>query len=384
MTQSYRRFRLPRYLVFFVVDQNLCCARPGLLLESRMTQIRPNFFERTRGAKKVMVLDLGFLGDTVHLLPALWMLRQSYPNAKLHCVVAEHVTSLMECVPWVDHVWGYMRFPRHATLRENFQIISRLRQEKFDVLINLNGSDRSSWLTFFSGARERLGRIPGDGGPPFWRRMFTAHVSHPFADEPVYLQHCHCLEKAGFPFTQPEFHVHVPETHLAAAEISPADAGTYFHISPFTTADYKELPPTQLAEFIAALATHFPQKKLALSCAPMEREQKKMAELLAILPQKPWRVFAGNLNLVQVTSVIQHSALHFCGDTGTLHLALMTGARTVSWFWPNPGLKIWVPEGKQHRTIVGRNEVGKQFLCGIENDQLILAVQRVYDSMKPV
>jgi hypothetical protein len=25
-----------------------------------------------------MVPDLGFLGDTVHLLPALWMVRQAY------------------------------------------------------------------------------------------------------------------------------------------------------------------------------------------------------------------------------------------------------------------------------------------------------------------
>jgi hypothetical protein len=35
------------------------------------------FFQRTRTANKVMVLDLGFLGDTVHLLPALWMVQQA-------------------------------------------------------------------------------------------------------------------------------------------------------------------------------------------------------------------------------------------------------------------------------------------------------------------
>ena len=155
------------------------------------------WFQRTRNAKKIMVLDLGFLGDTVHLLPSLWMIRQAYPQAELHVAVATHVTSLMECVSWVNRVWGYMRYPRHASLKENWEMISRLRREKFDVLINLNGSDRSSWLTFFSGARERLGRVPDDGGPPFWKRMFTAHVHHPFGGEPVYLQRCHCLEKAG-------------------------------------------------------------------------------------------------------------------------------------------------------------------------------------------
>ena len=332
-----------------------------------------------------MVLDLGFLGDTVHLLPALWMVRQAYPEAELHCVVAEHVTSLMECVPWVDRIWGYMRFPRHATLRENFQMVSRLRRGQFDVLINLNGSDRSSWLTFLSGARERLGRRPASGGPPFWRRMFTDFVSYPIDSDPIYLQRCRCLEQAGFPLTEPEFHVQIPESLLRAANISPADAGTYFHASPFTTDDRKELAPEQFAELVGAMAKQFPEKRWVVSCAPTEREQRKMESLLPILPVKLWRVFPGDLSLIQVATVIKYSALHFCGDTGTLHLALMTGARTVSWFWPNPGLKVWVAQGKGHRTIVGRNEPGERFLSGIQTGDLIQAVHAVLtETEKPV
>jgi hypothetical protein len=72
------------------------------------------------------------------------MVRQAYPQAELHVIVASHITSLLDCVPWVNRVWGYMRYPRHANLRENWEMISRLRREKFDVVINLNGSDRSS------------------------------------------------------------------------------------------------------------------------------------------------------------------------------------------------------------------------------------------------
>jgi len=350
-------------------------AGAGVFQSLNMTSIPDNFFERTRTARKVMVLDLGFLGDTVHLLPALWMVRQTYPQAELHVTVASHITSLMDCVPWVDRVWGYMRYPRHATLKENWQMISRLRREKFDAVINLNGSDRSSWLTLLSGAPERLGRVPDDGGPLFWRRMFTSHIECPRANEPVYFQKCRCLAKAGFPFAQPEFHVEIPSKNLRAAEISEDATGKYFHISPFTTADYKELSPEQLVEFIVGLGKNFPEKKLALSCAPTEREQKKMAELLALLPQKPWRVFAGNLNLTQIAAVIQHSALHFCGDTGPLHLAVMTNTPTVAWFWPNPGLHEWVPTGKKYRVIVGTNEPGAKFLGKIQTDELFRAAQ---------
>jgi heptosyltransferase-3 len=334
-----------------------------------------DFFPRTRNAKKVMVLDLGFLGDTVHLLPPLWMVRQAYPQAELHVAVASHIVSFMDCAPWVNRVWGYMRYPRHATLGENLDMVRRLRREKFDVVLNLNGSDRSSWLTFFSGAPERLGRIPDDGGPLFWKRLFTAHVNYPFGDEPLYLQRSHLLQKAGFPFIPPTFHVEIPPGNLIAAEISEADKGTYFHISPFTTADYKELSPAQLAEFIPALAKRFPEKKIALSCSPTEREKKKMTELLALLPQKPWRVFAGNLNLMQIAAVIKHSALHFCGDTGTLHLAVMTQTPVVTWFWPNPGIKAWVPTDEKCRIVLGKNLPDATFLSDVSIDTLLQASQ---------
>jgi ADP-heptose:LPS heptosyltransferase len=335
------------------------------------------FLERTRNARKVMVLDLGFLGDTVHLLPALWMVRQAYPQAELHVTVASHITSLMDCAPWVNRVWGYMRYPRHATLKENWQMVARLRREKFDVVINLNGSDRSSWLTFFSGARERLGRQPSDGGPPFWKQMFTAHVSHPFGVEPVCLQTSRCLEKAGFPFIAPEFHTQIDPAHLRAAGISDADRGNYFHISPFTTADSKELPPAQLVELIAALTQNFPEKKLAMSCAPTKRELEKMEKLLAQLPQKPWRVFAGSLNLMHLAAVIQHSAAHFCGDTGPFHLAVMTNTPCVAWFWPNPGIAQWLPESGPHRVLVGTNPPGAQFLGGIATTDLVVGAQSI-------
>jgi len=336
------------------------------------------FYARTRAAKKVMVLDLGFLGDTVHLLPALWVVRLAYPQAELHATVAAHITSIMDCVPWVNRVWGYMRYPRHATLRENIEMVSRLRREKFDVVINLNGSDRSSWLTFLSGARERLGRMPDDGGPLFWKRMFTAHVSHPFIGEPVYLQRCHCLVKAGFPFTKPEFHTQIDPAGLQVAQISEHD--DYLHLSPFTTADSKELAPAQLAELIAALAEKFPGKKLAVSCAPTLREQKKMDDLLTRLPQKPWRVFAGNLNLIQLAAVIQHSALHLCGDTGPFHLAVMTNTPTVAWFWPNPGIRQWLPDGDQYRVLVGENPPAAQFLANVKTADLVSAAQSILKS----
>ena len=42
-----------------------------------------HFYSRTRTARKVIVVDLGFLGDTIHLIPALWDLKQAFQQASL-------------------------------------------------------------------------------------------------------------------------------------------------------------------------------------------------------------------------------------------------------------------------------------------------------------
>ena len=40
-----------------------------------------DFYNSTRSARKVIVVDLGFLGDSVHLLPALVEIKRSYVDA---------------------------------------------------------------------------------------------------------------------------------------------------------------------------------------------------------------------------------------------------------------------------------------------------------------
>jgi ADP-heptose:LPS heptosyltransferase len=105
-----------------------------------------------------------------------------------------------------------------------------------------------------------------------------------------------------------------------------------------------------------------------------------MDALLRQLPHPPWRVFAGDLNLMQLAAVIQHSAAHFCGDTGTLHLALMTGTPAVSWFRSNPGSEVWIPTGEKYRTIFGTGTDPHAGLQGIETARLVQSLGEVLRS----
>jgi ADP-heptose:LPS heptosyltransferase len=330
------------------------------------------FFELTRNAKRVLLLDLGFLGDSIHLLPALWTLREAYPEAELHVMVAEHVTRVMEVAPWVDRVWGYPRYPKGPKWYEDLGRIRRLRDEKFDVVINLNGSDRSSILTGLSGARWRLGRVPEDGGPSFWPWMFTHIVEVPYHTKLISTQRWECLKLAGFPGEKPEFTIEIPTAKQSLAVAKAGGEGGWIHVSPFTTENYKELPEAQLVDLLHRLALRFESKRIILSCSGSEREKAKMAALLLQLNFTPWRVFSGDLDLLELAALVQRAAIHLGGDSGGLHVAWMTGVPTVTWFREYEGRPDWQPLGDQHRSFLGvRQENG---ITGISNEEILDAV----------
>jgi len=331
----------------------------------------PGFYEATRGAKRVMLLDLGFLGDSIHLLPALWTLRQAYPEAELHVMVSEHVTKIMEVGLWIDRIWGYPRFPRGPKWYQNFRRIRRLRAARFDVVVNLNGSDRSSILTGLSGARWRLGRRPDDGGPAFWSTMFTHVVEHPYKTELISTQRWHCLKKAGFSGEKPELQIEIPASAKVSALSKAGGQGGWIHVSPFTTENYKELPAAQLAELLCALHRRFPDKKIILTSAGNEREKRKMSALLGSLDFQAWRVFLGDLDLLELAAIVQASCLHLGGDSGGLHVAWMTRVPTVTWFRLYDGLADWKPEGPSHRGLVGSRSDGG--ILGLDTDAILKA-----------
>lgn len=308
------------------------------------------FFESIADSKKILVVDLGFLGDTIHLLPALRCIREALPEVQLDVVVGAHVASLLELTPWLDRVWSYPRFPTSRGLRWHLPFLKKLRAEGYAASINLNGSDRSSFLTRLSGAPLRLGRVPPKVAW-YWPACFTQTVEAPF-DCPLFEQRWQCLRAAGFPGQEPRFVAELPAAVAQSVEAKLSGERGFLHLSPFTTQDGKELPQAKLAELIGTLQQQYPERKIVLSAAPNEREQAKLAALLKALPVPPWRIFDGSLSLVELAGVIRLSAVHLGGDSGALHVALMTGRPTVSWWRDYPGRVEWQPRGRQHRTVL--------------------------------
>jgi len=309
------------------------------------------FFSCIDPRAHILVLDLGFLGDTILLIPALATIRRALPQAKLEVMVSSHITKILEVCPWLDGVQGYPRFPKGPKWYEDFGRVGALRAQKYDVVINLNGSDRSSVLSRLSGATLRLGRVPPKV-PLFWKWCFTDIVDVP-RDRPVYLQHLAVLTAAGFPgrMGEPMFPIEIPAAVKKRVGERLGENRPYIHVSPFATMDEKELPEEVLAGVLNAAHASRPDLAFVLSVAPNEREKGKLASLLKRLNFTPWRLFPGDLDLVELTAVIRGALVHLGGDSGALHVAFMAGAPTLSWWRDYPGRIAWQPAGSEHFSV---------------------------------
>src|SRR5208282_4409873 len=100
---AFRRKSVTKTAVFYRQPRHAPLTSPAMAAG----RLLKNFFERTRAAKKIIAVDFGFLGDSVHLVPALWEIKRHYPAAELHTLSATVGAELLRLAPCVDNARAF-------------------------------------------------------------------------------------------------------------------------------------------------------------------------------------------------------------------------------------------------------------------------------------
>lgn len=125
---------------------------------------------------KILAIRLARFGDIVLLMPALTTLKGGLPESRLSLLVDQRWQALASMCPAVDEVIGVDRLgmrdgPRWRALRNIVGLTQEIRRRKFDLVIDFHGFRETNLLSWFSGARRRLGLKRFD--QPFWEFCFN-------------------------------------------------------------------------------------------------------------------------------------------------------------------------------------------------------------------
>src|SRR3954463_622751 len=126
----------------------------------------------------LLLLQLKRIGDLILTTPSIAALRKEFPDASISLVVSAAVKELLPAITGVDKV-----FEVRGKTDDAFDWIA-LSLGKFDYCLDFTRNDRSSFLTFLSGARKRI-----TSDHPKLRTKLRAKSYNEFVESPVGFLH---------------------------------------------------------------------------------------------------------------------------------------------------------------------------------------------------
>ncbi len=274
---------------------------------------------------RILVIRLTAIGDVVLTLPAISVLRQNFPAAKITFLTTKENAALMQGFRDVDETIALDRAAFRSGNpwrmgKEFFRLLSRLRAGNFSLALDLHGNGESAWLTRFSGAPQRWVQVYRAGrGWAYTRQIKPGLHVHPA------VSHLRLLEQCGLKIGAIRNEFALPATAVAAArdwfaaqQLDPAKPTIY--VQPFTSGAHKNWP----LENYLACARHWRAVgvQIILGGGPADRAALEPAR------QEGFAISAG-VPLLITGGLMQLSTLVCGGDTGALHLAVALGKRVL-------------------------------------------------------
>jgi heptosyltransferase III len=271
--------------------------------------------------RRVLVVKLRSIGDTVLTTPSLIALRRFLPDAQVDILLEDWVAPVLDGFSDVDNVIVTGR-----SFSARTRAAAKLRRTNYDVAFNLHGGSTSTLLTFASGARHRIGvsdhrysflytqMLPS--AADFWRRDKTHSVEQQLA----------VLGHAGVPVKDgPRTRLAVTDDALAAVQERLAGE----HINRFALLHPATAYATKRwsAANFAAVAAHLARHGLETVAAGAANERPMLDELAQMCSAR--LTIVDDMTLPQIIALASLAEVFVGNDSGIAHIAAAVNTPVV-------------------------------------------------------
>lgn len=275
--------------------------------------------------KKILVIQTGFLGDTILSSAVFSNIKEIYPDSYLTVLTTPGAVDLVKYHIAVDEVIPFAKRGKDRGIAALWAMSRRLSAEKFDFGFCLHKSVRSSILMALSGVEKSYGFSEATLGMFFSSTAARSSYSHDV------LRNLAILKNVGFDPEELDTQLSIGLTSewLAEADslLGRKDSEEWIGIAPGSVWETKKWRAEGFAELSDRLDAQ--GKKVVLIGGPDDRDSAEYIESI---------VGCEVLNLVGVTSlgvsaaVISKLQLLVCNDSGPQHMASALGTPLVAIF----------------------------------------------------
>lgn len=298
----------------------------------------------------ILLIQLKRIGDLILTTPAIAALREKFPRASISLVVSPAVKELLPAITGIDKV-----FEVRGKTDDAFDWIA-LSLGKFDYCLDFTRNDRSSFLTFLSGARKRI-----TSDHPKLRTKLRARSYNEFVEAPVgFLHtidyHLALLKPLGIENASRAIRLELPEEAETKADhlLRAAKVGhdfVCFH--PGSARAEKFWEANRWAEVIdrCARETGMP---CVLTGGRSSIEQAQIAAIKAASKSDPIDL-SGKTNLLILAALVRKARLLVTVDSAPMHFAAAWDTPQVVLFGPTNPFH-WHPRSESAIVLLGGND----------------------------
>ncbi|MDA2909705.1 putative lipopolysaccharide heptosyltransferase III [Nitrospiraceae bacterium AH_259_D15_M11_P09] len=293
----------------------------------------------------ILVIKLRYIGDVLLATPALRALREHFPEARLTVAVNRGTEDILEWNPDINEVLVVDRGGPIAQTR----FLRRIRQRRFDCVIDLTDGDRSAILSRLSGAPIRI----GFNEEHRWRGLLYTSVVKLKASTVHRLERD--LEAVGLLGIEPKSSPLVLQTssgdeqeaarlleEVRVQQSASENDRPLVMIHPGARYWFKAWPPERFAELTDRLT-------VALNCHVLiggDAGDRDVAERIRTLARTCPVSLVGRTTLLQLAATLKRCALLVSNDNGPMHMAAARGIPVVALFGPSDP-SVWGPRGEK-------------------------------------
>ena len=284
--------------------------------------------------KKVLIIRLSAIGDTIHTLPMIAAIKTTYPDCEIGWVVESKAKMFVENNPLVDKCFVINK------KRDNFfKIIKEIRQEKYDYALDPQQLFKSGIILGLCGAKKR---ITLSGGREFsWifankiikakRKLFDINY-HVVKRNLELCEYLGCnTENITFPTPSLSDEEKKEIEKLIQKSDKPLVA-----IAPATTWINKHLPN----EFWVEIADYL-EGKADVIYTGSKKDEKLINHIIEKSKNKAVKSIAGETDLLELKEIFSKCKLVITPDSGSAHIA---------WAAKNPAILSFFSATSARRT----------------------------------
>lgn len=272
--------------------------------------------------QRILIVKPSAIGDVVHTLPVLNLLRKAYPAAHIAWLVTPACAGMIEGHPQLNDI---ILFQRKGWLAGVRGLVTRLRAEKFDLVLDLQGLLRSGLFCWATRAPVKVGFANARELAPLF---YTHKVPVPNVEVHAMDRYLDLAEAVGCGRGPVEYVWPTDDADRAAVRAMVGER-RYAVLLPGTNWATKRWPVEQFAALVRPLKDRFGLDTVIAGRGP---------DTAALAPLAPDAVnLEGQTSLRQLVALLESAAVVIANDSGPMHIAAALGRPLVTLFGPtNP------------------------------------------------